>query len=259
MIRSLRRSRVEYDAATVALLGAITVAPSMNHVIVIDNTIKRLKAAGLWDKIIGFYAASHTQQATLLNWKTLRTASVVGTVNFTPFRGMASVGETSRVQCNEIEFNNPEIWNPTDSHAFAYTTVKNGDVASSRIMQSTSGTGTVDMRYTNTSGGSVIQVGSTSAVATQLPNGAPAVGSICACRNNATTIRKHANGIPFGIDYAEAVNASPAGTLTWAGSSAVSNIDTQGIASVGKYLTDSEATTLHNITTYYLTSIAQFT
>lgn len=58
------------ETETDALLARMTVAPSSTREAVINNTIKDLKDAGLWNKLDLLYVfAAHDAQASLLNWK----------------------------------------------------------------------------------------------------------------------------------------------------------------------------------------------
>jgi hypothetical protein len=55
---------------TIALLARMTVKPSIDRILLIDNTIKDLKEAGIWDKLDAFwFMNAHNQQAANLNWK----------------------------------------------------------------------------------------------------------------------------------------------------------------------------------------------
>jgi hypothetical protein len=94
----LTRARQPQDAATATLIAAMSAAPDGTRQLLIDNTIKALKAAGLWTKIDALYmTAAHDSQAALLNWKAPGTWTLAGTANptFTADQGYKGDGSSS--------------------------------------------------------------------------------------------------------------------------------------------------------------------
>lgn len=94
-----------YDSATTALLAAITSAPAANIAGAYDRYIRRMKAAGLWDKADVIYMPGHDDQTSRLNWKLpgTYTGTKTGTVTFEAFKGFTSDGSTGYISTG---------WNP---------------------------------------------------------------------------------------------------------------------------------------------------
>lgn len=254
---SQRKSRKApvFDVDAAALFAACTTQPSLNHKIMIDNTIRRLKAEGLWDKATAIYGVMHSLTDCLLNWKT-RVRATTAAVTYYPYRGISANQNGAYVNCAEVQFTNTTFWERLNAHAFMQQTQFLFNTPGSRIMSAQTGTsndGMVNMRFQ--SGSHVMQVNSAGAVAVDVATGN--TGSICASRNSETTIRKAVNGIPLGIDYAETATATMTGHLAWGGSPSISDRNVIGWAQVGRYLTDAEMTTLHNITKAYVDNVAQ--
>lgn len=254
---SQRKSRKAptFDIDASALFAACTTQPSLNHKIIIDNTIRRLKAEGLWDKSTAIYGVMHSLTDSLLNWKT-RVKATTADVTYYPFKGLSANRDGAYVNCSEVAFTNTAFWERLNAHAFMQQTQFLFNTPSSRIMSAQTGTandGMVNMRFQNQA--HVIQVNSAAPVATNVTTSN--IGSIGAARNNENTVRKCVNGIPLGEDYAEPATATMAGYLTWAGSPGVADRNVIGWAQVGRYLTDTEMASLHNITKYYVDSVAQ--
>lgn len=92
-----------YDGAAVTLFAAMTTAPTSARKVLIDRTIRSLKAAGIWSKLddVQVYAA-HDEQAALLNWKnpgTFNGTNVSGTA-FVADRGFTGDGVADYIDTN---------------------------------------------------------------------------------------------------------------------------------------------------------------
>lgn len=75
------------DPDAVALIERMTVKPGITRQLLIDKTIRDLKAVGFWDTLDCFYMlAAHDEQAALLNWKqnAFNAARVGSAAAFTP-------------------------------------------------------------------------------------------------------------------------------------------------------------------------------
>jgi hypothetical protein len=80
------------------LIDTMTVRPQGNRAFLISDTIRRLKAAGIWSKLDVFWMlAAHDAQAGRLNWKSpgTYTCSEVNSPTFTADRGFTGNGTTS--------------------------------------------------------------------------------------------------------------------------------------------------------------------
>jgi hypothetical protein len=84
-----------------AIVNAMAEKPPIARRRLIDQTVGRFKADGLWTKLdVLFMYGAHSQQAALLNWKTptVQTAAIVGAVTFSGATsntgGFASDGTT---------------------------------------------------------------------------------------------------------------------------------------------------------------------
>lgn len=86
----------QYEVETDNLTSAFTVAPSRRVKTSMNRAIKRLKAAGVWSKLIGFWRVNADLQSTCVNWRSpgKYDLTVVGAPTFTAYKGMFSGGVT---------------------------------------------------------------------------------------------------------------------------------------------------------------------
>lgn len=86
-----------FDPSSRAVFAAMTSPPTAGRKRLIDRTIRRLKAAGLWSQIDCMYVmAAADSQAALVDWmKPSRTATPVNSPTFTADRGYAGDAATS--------------------------------------------------------------------------------------------------------------------------------------------------------------------
>lgn len=87
----------QFDAQALSVVSAMTTVPPPTRQALINNTVRSLKAAGLWDKLDIFYQLdAHDKQAAMLNWKAPAsyTLSEAGTTTgrFTADRGFTGNG-----------------------------------------------------------------------------------------------------------------------------------------------------------------------
>lgn len=88
-----------FEDESMNLLTRFTTNATGARCVIIDDTIRQLKAAGVWGKLDCFYmlAAAASDQA-LLNWKgTSFSCTVGGTITFTADRGYAGNGTDGRL------------------------------------------------------------------------------------------------------------------------------------------------------------------
>lgn len=78
---------------TVRLLDAFAVTPSLDRIVLINETIDALITAGLWGKLamLHLYAA-HDEQAARINWRDPSRCTAVRELNFAPDQGVTGTG-----------------------------------------------------------------------------------------------------------------------------------------------------------------------
>jgi len=105
---SLGTDRTVFDPAATDLIARMTTPPDAARAALINATVIRLKAAGLWTKLeVLYFLAAADSQAGLLNWiSTSFNATVVNAPTFTADRGFAGNGTNSYLTTN---------WNPSNS------------------------------------------------------------------------------------------------------------------------------------------------
>lgn len=88
-----------FEDESMALLTRFTTNATGARVLIIDDTIRALKAAGLWAKLDAFYMlATPAADQALLNWKgTSFTPTPTGTITFTADQGYAGNGVDGRL------------------------------------------------------------------------------------------------------------------------------------------------------------------
>jgi hypothetical protein len=91
-----------FENESMDLLTRFTTNATGARAVIIDDTIRQLKAVGVWSKLDAFYmlAAAASDQA-LLNWKSASfTCTTNGTITFTADQGYAGNGSTGYLDTN---------------------------------------------------------------------------------------------------------------------------------------------------------------
>jgi len=113
--------RTDLDAATTALVDLMTVKPGGTRLDIIDNTIRLLKGQNIgglnpslinvWDKLDALWMyAAHTQQASLINWKTPGTRDSI-LVNSPTFVADSHIASPTRTDVYiDTQFNISTSW-----------------------------------------------------------------------------------------------------------------------------------------------------
>jgi hypothetical protein len=94
-VRASQAAALDPDALT--LFAAMTVQPNETRKTLISDTIKSLKAAGVWSLLDAvWFMAAHDEQASRLNWKAPAsfTLATAGTITFTLDRGWQGDGSS---------------------------------------------------------------------------------------------------------------------------------------------------------------------
>jgi hypothetical protein len=88
-----------FEDETASLIRRMTTAPTGARTVIMDDTIRALKAQGLWAKLDAFYMlATAAADQALLNWKgTSFNCTVGGTMTFTADQGYAGNGTDGRL------------------------------------------------------------------------------------------------------------------------------------------------------------------
>lgn len=92
---------VAFDSATTAWVAALSVDPGNFRKQAVDRVIRRLKLAGIWNKLDALYLfAAHNQTDAKINLKDPGTynCTEVGTLTFTTDRGFTGNGSTGNLQ-----------------------------------------------------------------------------------------------------------------------------------------------------------------
>lgn len=188
----------ELDTATQAVVNAATVKPSSQRQIDMDNLVRDLKAASIWNSLDLIYVlANETSQLACLNWKAPTTFAATPTLTptFTQNRGFTGNGTNSYLatswnfSTNAVNYTQNSamlgIWNLT---ALPNTSLAVGTiVAGKSAMTPKGGTGGVQFRF-RMNNSAAIELGAIT----------DASGLSVAVRTDANTVAGYKNGTLFG-------------------------------------------------------------
>ena len=203
----------ELDTSTAAVVNAASIRPSTQRQVDMDNLVRDLKAASIWNSLDLFYVlANETSQLALLNWKAPSTFAGTATnaPTFTQDRGYTGNGSNAFIatgwnfSINGVKYTQNSAmlggWNltaPPNNVALLGSSVNAANVVVPR-----GGSGTqFRLRVNNTA---PIETGNVS----------DASGLSVAVRTDASTIASYKNGTLFGTPQAAASEALTNDTLT---------------------------------------------
>lgn len=239
----------QFDPDAQTLFTAMTVQPSNEHKVAINRVIGDLKAGGIWDKLTYLACAGHTQQASLLDWRSpARTPPVFASVEYVPWRGMRATAASGNVRVETWAFANTSNWLPENAFGYVYVTApENPPNGATRLVESSTDSNTLGLRYRSGSHVANIQNGAPTAF-----GGAdPGIGSVATVRTPGTH-KRFLNGVFFDNapgGYSPGTN----GVLLWAGGRELSSNATVGVVALGRALSNPEVLALDTILKSYIT------
>ena len=196
-------------AETSALIGAMTAKPSLARQALIDQTIRSLKASGVWAKLDAIhFIAAHTSQAGYLNWKNPATITITESAaggTFTADRGYLSDG-TAYLNTN---YNPTSVGGNFTQNSASYGAWSRTDAQSNLVQVGANPEAEVRLIFRRTtSTEDAMSARINDANNDQSTATIPAsTGLLAAGRPNASTKRFYRNGAQVGADVARASTA----------------------------------------------------
>jgi hypothetical protein len=240
------------DAATTALLAAMSVQPNAARITVINNAIVSLKNNGLWTKMGLLYVnAAHDEQAGRLNWVNPGTSTLtaVNSPTFTADRGFAGDAVSMYLTTGVAENAVPN-YSQDNAHVGVWS-VTAGTLNKNVVGKDVGGTGLIAIQTNNVSGFAVQINGGGSIVGLDAPVN---TGHVVGVRNNSTDVVGYRNGANV-ITGTKTSSAPDANIVTLLRLNSVYADQQMALLHLGTKLTDAEATSLYNIFRTYMTAV----
>lgn len=240
-----------HDSSARNLFARMTTQPDDTRRILIDNTIRQLKAQGLWTGMTGLYlCAAHDTQAARLNWiSSSYTMTAVGNLpTFTTDRGFQGNGVDQALDTGFVpgaegvlqDDHHLSVWSRSAAQIAA------SDVGNTQLSIITrTNTDTINTRSANTTAAT----------------GASTDGSglFTVARNNAATYERYRNGASLASASQASAAFSGTNSVYFCGRStgAVPGYGTRPLAamSFGRYRSVADEAKLYTILAAYMTAV----
>lgn len=188
------------DGDAARLIDRMTVKPPPGRAALIDQTIRRLKSHGIWQKLdVLWVMAAHDSQAARLNWKGNSSfdLTAVNSPTFTADRGYAGNGSTSYLNTNWVPSSSAVRYVQNDAMVFQYLNAGDDTVSDARVPTGTFGaTGDVYVLPRAPAGGTRHRLNATGSQ--NVGSVSTGMGFTCGQRTSSTANEIFRNGASLG-------------------------------------------------------------
>ncbi len=241
-----------YSIEARALFGRMTPTPSRARMVLIDQTIRALKRAGIWAKLdILYLLAAHASAPARANWKSSSNTIVLhGAPVFTTDRGFAGDASAAYLDTGYAPSTGPNFG--LNSHAFGIW-IRAGTTASQVELGVTDGSNPIKISMS----AAPLPVGVDGSA--NVSGGGTMLVDAAVSRTGATTTGMYANGIPQTTN-GNIIAALPAfslfiGALNTSGTAGSFSGNQWSTAYAGAGLSVTETAALHTILQTYMTGV----